>query len=171
MKLNLGCYNDFRDGYIHHDKKRYFKFVDVAHDLEKFPYPWKDNTFEEIICQNVLEHITPENTIAMFKELHRICEPNAIIKIRVPYGQQWMRDLDHKRGFNFFTFMKLNDRTNYKTGKKWEIIKMEGQAPRFGIAKYIPNFKVYKQLGFRDILGLYINYLNNNIYVELKVVK
>ena len=54
MKLNLGCGSKILDGYTNVDKYDYFK-ADLVHDLETFPYPFKDNSVEEIIISHVLE--------------------------------------------------------------------------------------------------------------------
>jgi ubiquinone/menaquinone biosynthesis C-methylase UbiE len=29
-----------------------------VYDFEKFPYPFEDNTFDEIYCSHVLEHMS-----------------------------------------------------------------------------------------------------------------
>ena len=56
MKLNLGCGNKLLKGYINLDKFNYYK-CDVTHDLEKFPYPFKNDSVNEILLSHVLEHI------------------------------------------------------------------------------------------------------------------
>ncbi len=78
--------------------------AEVVHNLEEFPYPFKDNTFDEIFMDNVLEHLG--NTIKVMEELHRISKPNAIIRIIVPHysGCMALGHITHKRVFCAGTF-------------------------------------------------------------------
>jgi predicted SAM-dependent methyltransferase len=55
MKLNLGCGSDYRQGYINVD--RVSGVADVVHDLNVFPYPWSDNSVDEIVARHILEHL------------------------------------------------------------------------------------------------------------------
>jgi len=57
MKLNLGCGYTILDGWVNLD---YLdgQGVDVVHDLEKFPYPFKDNTFDKVLASHIIEHVS-----------------------------------------------------------------------------------------------------------------
>lgn len=102
-KLNLGCGTDMKKGYVNLDFLD-ISGVDVKHDLNKFPYPFKENTFDEIYTSHVLEHL--ENFEKVMGELKRISKAGAKIKIRVPHfscGVSY-RDPTHKRLFSYFTF-------------------------------------------------------------------
>src|SRR3989344_515580 len=81
-KLNLGCGRDIREGYVNMDRAN-LPDVDIKHDLRKFPYPFKDNYFGEILSRGVLELIDAD-FIKIMEELHRISRPSGIIKIRIP---------------------------------------------------------------------------------------
>jgi len=102
-KLHIGCGKDIKEGYVNLDKLK-LPGVDVVQDLDKFPYPFKENTFEEVYTSHTLEHV--KDLIATMQELHRIAKPHARIVIRVPHfscGTNY-RDPTHLRYFSYFTF-------------------------------------------------------------------
>lgn len=103
VKLNLGCGLDIRKGFINVDfVKR--NGVNIIHNLEEFPYPFKNNSIDYILMDNVLEHL--ENTIKVMEEIHRILKPNGIIEIIVPHysGCMAFSHLTHKRFFGSGSF-------------------------------------------------------------------
>jgi len=84
LKLNLGCGRDIRKGWINLDKTNYLG-VDIVFDLNVFPYPFQDNTFDVILMQDVLEHL--EDPVAVMKEIYRISKNGCIIIIRTPHPE------------------------------------------------------------------------------------
>jgi len=123
--LDVGCGIRKATEAIGIDKFR-VKGVDVVHDLEKFPWPFKDNTFDKIICNHILEHLT--NLTKTMEELHRIAKSNAKIEIEVPYYKSELAFADptHKHfitptTFDFFTEMHENkyySKARFKIEKK-----------------------------------------------------
>lgn len=119
-KLNLGSGQDIMKGYINLD---YYKLpgVDVVHNINNYPWPFKDNSFEEIFCSHTLEHV--DDLIKTMKEIRRICKPNAKVIIRVPHFSCGVtyRDPTHKRGFSFFTFDYFLKKKDYypRTESGW----------------------------------------------------
>jgi SAM-dependent methyltransferase len=57
--------------------------ADVVHDLNAFPYPFEDSSFDQVLMQDVLEHV--QEPIRVMDELHRICRPGARIQLRTPH--------------------------------------------------------------------------------------
>jgi SAM-dependent methyltransferase len=57
--------------------------ADVVHDLNVLPWPLEDSAFDEILLQDVLEHLT--DAYGVFAELHRVGRPGARVKLRTPH--------------------------------------------------------------------------------------
>jgi SAM-dependent methyltransferase len=114
-KLNFGSGKNIKEGYVNADITA-FPGVDKNFDFNVFPYPFSDSEFDEILADNVLEHL---NDIPMvMKELHRISKPVGAVRIIVPYYNCYgaASDVTHKHYFShlsFEPFYKKNTRGNY----------------------------------------------------------
>ncbi|MEW6733102.1 MAG: methyltransferase domain-containing protein [Acidobacteriota bacterium] len=78
--------------------------VDVVHDLEVFPYPFKADYFDEIYARHIIEHV--ESVAHFMDELHRIAKPGARVYINTPhysYSNSW-RDPTHRWHFSAYSF-------------------------------------------------------------------
>lgn len=107
-KLNLGCGEDIREGFLNMDIVK-GRGVDLIHNLNKFPWPFKDNQFEVVYASHVLEHV--DDLVETMAEIHRILKPNGKLIVRVPHfscGVSY-RDPTHKRLFSYFTFDYFTD--------------------------------------------------------------
>jgi len=105
MKLNIGCDFDYRKDWVNLDN--YGGRADVVHDLNVFPYPFKDDSFEYIHASHILEHL--EDVPKVMRELWRISKDGAIIEIKVPYYNNYnaFRDLTHIRFFTWDSFSPM----------------------------------------------------------------
>ncbi len=57
--------------------------ADVIHDLEVFPWPFPDRSFDRIVCSHVLEHLrAPWRAM---RELTRLARPGARVEIATPH--------------------------------------------------------------------------------------
>lgn len=101
-KLNLGCGNDIKQDFVNLDSKL-LPGVNVVHDLENLPLPFEDESFDFILCQDVLEHVEYTHVL---KELHRILISGGKVQIRVPHFSSVnnFRDPTHKKMFSVFLF-------------------------------------------------------------------
>jgi predicted SAM-dependent methyltransferase len=72
--------------------------VDIVHDLTKFPYPFKDNSADEIFASHFVEHLTGEDFIKFMDEAHRILKPGAKMELIHPYcfSARAFQDPTHK---------------------------------------------------------------------------
>jgi SAM-dependent methyltransferase len=101
--LDLGCGNKKRPGAIGVDRNNR-SAADVIHDLDCFPYPFEDSSFEEVYLDNTLEHLT--DVFRVMEEIHRICTPGGLVKIVVPYFRSPWACIDptHKHSFTVDSF-------------------------------------------------------------------
>lgn len=123
-KLNIGCGGEIKKGYINLDIQK-LRGVNIIHNLNKYPYPFKKNQFIEIYCNNILEHL--DDIIKPMEELHRISMNGGKIIIEVPiYPSIWaMSDPTHKSFYTFFTFdyLREEDYLNYCSKARFIITK------------------------------------------------
>ncbi|MBI2443621.1 MAG: class I SAM-dependent methyltransferase [Candidatus Levybacteria bacterium] len=79
--------------------------VDIVHDMDKYPYPIKTSSYDEIYCYHVLEHV--EDMVKTMEEIYRIGKSNALVYIRGPHcscnSTVWI-DPTHKRGLGIRMF-------------------------------------------------------------------
>jgi len=153
IKLNVGCGRDIKKDYVNLDKIK-AKGVDVVHELNNFPYPFKDNTFDEIYASQIIEHLNnPEKFI---KELWRISRKNAKILIGTVHFSSpcvW-GDITHKRPFQSDTM----NWCNIKHMNNGNLSLIDANEERFNIKqtihfryffkplKYLVNINRYTQL-------------------------
>ena len=131
LKLDLGSANRPREG---------FESVDLYHpdathkvDLWKFPFPWADNSVEELSCTHFLEHLPAREVLrsecnvrgfkyenwdfffAFMSECYRILIPGGKMFVVVPNARcnRAFQDPTHRRFFVAETFFYLS--------KEWRI--------------------------------------------------
>lgn len=57
--------------------------AEIVSDLDELPWPIEDNSFDQILLQDVIEHL--EDPLGALGELHRVGRPAARIHIRTPH--------------------------------------------------------------------------------------
>ena len=123
-RLNIGCGVNPEERSINLDMYK-LKGVDVVHNLNDYPYPFKDNTFKEVFADNVLEHLDDLNKV--LNELSRICKNGAILDIIVPLAPTMFafRDPTHKLFFTYRTFEYFTEEEtalNHYTESRFKIL-------------------------------------------------
>ncbi len=96
-KLNLGCGEDKKEGYINVDWSPLVK-PDVVHDLNTIPYPFDDHSVDSIEAFHVLEHL--EKPFAIMKEFHRILVPGGQLHLKLPHFSRGFTHAEHTHGFD-----------------------------------------------------------------------
>jgi len=79
IKLNLGCGLNHKIGWVNVDN---WGEPDLQHDLNTTPFPWDNNSIDEIEMNHVLEHIP--NWWDAFAECSRILKVGGTLQINVP---------------------------------------------------------------------------------------
>jgi len=84
LKLNLCCGDDVREGYLNIDVRKTKPNVLVL-DLEKdLLRPFPDNSVEEIVAYDCIEHISWRKIEDLLKDIHRVLKCNGRLYLRVP---------------------------------------------------------------------------------------
>jgi len=85
---------------------------DVVWDLNRFPYPFAESTFEIVVCEHVIEHL--HDVIRVMEELHRITRSGGRVWVRVPHfsSLNFNTDPTHTHAFSSRSFDYLCLGTN-----------------------------------------------------------
>lgn len=142
--------------------------VDIVYDLTK-GIPLPDNSVNEVYSAHFLEHL--EDTVAIMKEIYRVCVPGALVRIKVPYFKSIgaFKDPTHKSFFTEKTFdyfdkdhLLNNELPEYNLGVNFKVEKISyiWSSP---LLRYLPGKKHFFIKFFWNIA--------RSIYYELRVVK
>lgn len=135
MKLNLGSRNDAEEGWMNLDIVNYPE-VDIIWDLNKHPYPFKNNTIEEIKAIHIIEHL--DNPKRFLQEIERILKKGGKALIITPHfsnGLLTWGELEHKRTFSTNSINECD--WNFKVEKRiifgtfYRVLGIEFLANRF----------------------------------------
>lgn len=144
--LNLGCGRTYIKNAINVD---FFEigYCDQVVNLNKFPWPWEDNSINEIYMLYFIEHFNSIQVINIFKEAHRILKVNGLLHIQCPHFTSViaLTDFDHKKSFSV-TSLGILEGNNYIFPKpifKTELIKINILLTLPSENKYI-NFDLEK---------------------------
>jgi len=101
IKLNLGCGNDLKPGYINIDRYNNTGSVDMKCDLSAIPF--LDNTIDEIYTSHVFEHIPLNDVYSVLEEWERVLIPGGTIAMRLPNLENevriWLETPDDRKWF------------------------------------------------------------------------
>ena len=78
--------------------------ADVVHDLNYVPWPFADDTFEEVHATDVLEHL--QDVVQALEEIHRISRHGAVVHVTVPHfsSANAFTDVTHRHWFGWRSF-------------------------------------------------------------------
>jgi SAM-dependent methyltransferase len=117
MKLDLACGGNKKEGFTGVDISNNPE-VDIVYDLNQYPWPFEDNSVDEIYCSHYIEHIphdinnadSRDGLIQFMDEVYRILKPGAKAIFIAPYysSERAWGDPTHRRAINDWTFYYYN---------------------------------------------------------------
>ena len=121
MRLNLGCGFDKKADWVNVDMSPLSE-PDELINLEETPWPWADNSAQEVQMRHVLEHLgaTTDSYLAIIKELWRVCRHGAPIRIVVPHPRHdhYLNDPTHVRPITVQGLEMFSQKRNLEWRKK-----------------------------------------------------
>ena len=127
LRLDLACGSNKQPGFTGVDV-RDLDGVDIVHDLEKFPWPFADESANLVIASHFIEHLKPWLSITFMDEVWRILTFGGTFCASTPYGgsRTFWQDPTHCNGWIESTFQYFDPRYplyNIYKPKPWHIKK------------------------------------------------
>lgn len=99
---------------------------DVAHNLERFPYPVDDDAFDVILLANVIEHV--RNVVGLMEEIHRVGSGGADVIISTPhfsslYSYQDPTHVRHMALDSMDYFTENTKHSNFYSGVRFRMVE------------------------------------------------
>jgi ubiquinone/menaquinone biosynthesis C-methylase UbiE len=103
VRLNLGCGYTKWPGWVNVDAYDVCQ-PDVVHDLDVTPFPWADNSVDEVQAWHVFEHL--RDWWPAFTECARILRPGGVLEVRTPHesSKTALTYRDHNHIFSTYSF-------------------------------------------------------------------
>lgn len=83
--LDIGCGPNKHPGAVGMDRRK-LDGVDVVHDIEEFPWPFPDETFDKVLASHVIEHLKPWLMIDLMNEIWRVTKVGGQLLVAMPYA-------------------------------------------------------------------------------------
>lgn len=99
--------------------------ADIVHNLDQFPYPIEDESFDQILMQDVIEHVA--EPMRVFEELHRIARPGATIQLRTPHYSSVLAygDPTHRHYLSTIALKQLAEpRFEHYSSVRYEVVEV-----------------------------------------------
>jgi ubiquinone/menaquinone biosynthesis C-methylase UbiE len=101
--LDVGCGIHKQPGAIGIDRNPASR-ADVLADLDRFPYPFADSSFDRLTAIHVIEHVN--DVMRTMEEFHRLVRAGGTVRIETPHYTDFSSFCDptHKSHLTSFSF-------------------------------------------------------------------
>ena len=101
--LDVGCGINKHPGAIGIDRNPASR-ADVLGDLDRFPYPFRDGSFDRVRAVHVIEHVS--DVVRTMEEFHRLLKPGGRVYLVTPHYTDFSSFCDptHRWHLNSFSF-------------------------------------------------------------------
>jgi len=151
--LNLGCGMRTFDspGVLNVDLYKHSDAVDEVWDLNDLPWPWEDESFDEVCARAVLEHLRV-CTLDTINECWRGLRMGGLVDIKLPYwkAEESYNDLQHRWFAGLGIFDALDPRKHrehiyqFYTDKKWLIERVSLNQGRTSVVGRLRKIDVWE---------------------------
>ena len=119
--------------------------VDVVHDIDEVPFPFKDDSFDEVHLVHVVEHA--RSIVRLMEEVHRISRPGARVRIVTPHytdSMSW-QDPTHRWHLNSYSFRYFDPtyRSSYYTNARFRVLE-----------RHVAMARLWRYLGIQALVNL-----------------
>ncbi len=137
--LDVGCGIRKQPGSIGLDRNPASR-ADVLADLDRFPYPFADGSFDRVTAIHVIEHLS--DVMRAMEEFHRLVRAGGTVRIETPHYTDFSSFCDptHKSSLDQFQFSLLRR-------KPWRVRLLHQGSLR-------ENFGPRQVAGFLAVVGI-----------------
>ncbi len=136
MKLNIGCGLEYKKGYINIDA---FDRSVADRVMSALNLEFEDNSFTQVDCLHVLEHLGAGKSIYALAEVYRVLKPNGLFLLETPNLKN-----------SFKRFLKGNE-DQRKYLMNWIYgLDMPGMSHKYGFPEELLE-RMLQETGFVDI--------------------
>jgi SAM-dependent methyltransferase len=141
--LDVGCGINKKPGSIGIDSNPRSR-ADVIVDIDRFPYPFRDSSFDALQAVHVIEHVC--DVVRTMEEFHRLVRPGGEVYLATPHYTDFSSFCDptHKWHLNSFSMRYFGeDHGGYSYYSN----------ARFEETVYVKLLSLWKYLGFEWLVN------------------
>jgi SAM-dependent methyltransferase len=185
--LDLGCGHNKTPGAIGIDLVPGSQ-ADIVYDLDLYPWPLADDSFERVVCKHIAEHVA--GLVQFMGEIHRVSRAGAVVEVVTPHfsNRYSFTDPTHVRHLAWRSFDYFTGGSAATAPTFWErALELRHPIPGFHSrtrfllrSRFLDFGRPFRWLGiqwlanrFPDFYELYLAFIfpARDLYFVLQVVK